>query len=88
MSTDIWGIIFSRFGTFYKSKQALAKQATRAMYSLLRKIKKFLLLIDTQIELFEKTVKPIILYGCELWAFESNEVLEKVQLKFLKHKLK
>ena len=37
------GIIFSRSGTFYKSKQALAKQATRAIYSLLRKVKKFLL---------------------------------------------
>ena len=82
------GIIFSRSGTFSKSKQALAKQATWAMYSLLRKIKKFLLPIDTQIELFEKTVKPILLYGCELWAFESNEALEKVQLKFLKHILK
>ena len=33
-------------------------------------------------------MKPILLYGCELWAFESNEALEKVQLKFLKHILK
>ena len=51
------GIIFSRSGSFYKTKQEIANQATRAMYSLLRKIKRLALPIDTQIDLFEKTVK-------------------------------
>ena len=35
----------------------------------------------------KKTVKPILFYGCELWAFENNQILEKVQLKFLKYML-
>ena len=48
-------------------------------------MKRLALPIDTQIDLFEKTVKPILLYGCELWAFENNQSLEKVQLKFLKY---
>ena len=55
------------------------------MYSLLRKMKRLALPIDTQIDLFEKTVKPILLYGCEPWAFVNNQILEKVQLKFLKY---
>ena len=55
------------------------------MYSLLRKMKRLVLPTDTQIDLFEKTVKPILLYGCELWAFENNQILKKVQLKFLKY---
>ena len=80
-----FGIIFSRYGSFYKTKQKIANQATRTMYSLLRKMKRLVLPTDTQIDLFEKTVKPILLYGCELWAFENNQILKKVQLKFLKY---
>ena len=38
-----------------------------------------------QIDLFDKLVKPIILYGCEVWGFGNNDVIERVQLKFLKY---
>ena len=58
------------------------------MYSLLRKIKKLSLPVDMQIDLFNKTVKPILLYGCEVCGFGNNDMLERVQLKFLKYILK
>ena len=29
-------------------------------------------------------VKPILLYGCEIWGFGNNDVLKKVHLKFCK----
>jgi hypothetical protein len=29
-------------------------------------------------------VKPILLYGCDIWGFGNNDVLEKVHLKFCK----
>ena len=29
-------------------------------------------------------IKPILLYGCEVWGFGKNEVLERVHLKFCK----
>ena len=38
-----------------------------------------------QIELFDKTIKPILLYGCELYGRESVQTLERIQLKFLKY---
>ena len=38
-----------------------------------------------QIELFNKTVKLILLYGCEIYGPESVETLERIQLKFLKY---
>lgn len=44
--------------------------------------------IDMQLELFNKLVKPILLYGCEIWGFGNIEVIEKVQLKFIKSILK
>jgi hypothetical protein len=40
-----------------------------------------------QIDLFDNLVKPILLYGCECWGFGNNSILEKVQLKYLKHLL-
>jgi hypothetical protein len=29
-------------------------------------------------------VKPILLYGCEIWGFSNIELLERIQLKFCK----
>ncbi len=57
------------------------------MYSLLSKIRKHSLPIDIQIDLFDKTIKPILLYGSEIWGFGKNNILERVQLKFYKHVL-
>ena len=54
------------------------------MFSLLRKIRVLNLPIDMQIELFNKLIKPILLYGCEIWAFGNLDIIERVQLKFLK----
>ena len=62
--------------------QCIANQATRAMFSLLKKARDLLLPIDLQIELFQKTIKPILLYGCEVWGFGDLSVIERVQLNF------
>ena len=29
-------------------------------------------------------IRPILLYGCEIWGYGNVEVIERVQLKFLK----
>ena len=46
--------------------------------------------IDTSIELFHRCVMPILLYGSEVWAFDSNniaalDVLYKGFLKQIMH---
>lgn len=79
------GIYFSRTGSFTKTKKYLAEQANKAMFSLLRKINNLSLPYDIQIDLFEKTIKPILLYGCEIWGFGNIDILERVQLKFYKY---
>lgn len=53
------------------------------MFSLLRKIRILNLPLEIQIQLFDKMIKPILLYGCEIWGFGNLELLESVQLKFL-----
>ena len=54
------------------------------MFPLLRKIRVLHVPIVMQIELFNKLIKPILLYGCEIWAFGNLDIIERVQLKFLK----
>ena len=39
---------------------------------------------DIQIEMFQKTVKPILLCACEICGHGNVDILEQIQLKFLK----
>jgi hypothetical protein len=52
------------------------------MYEVLKLGRKHNLSIKCLLSLFDKMVKPILLYGCEIWGFGNNDVLEKVHLKF------
>ena len=78
------GIIMSRNGSYLKSLNHAAEQATRAMYGLFSKVRHLSLPVDIIIELYEKTIKPILLYGCEIWGSGKFDILERVQLKFFK----
>ena len=78
------GIVFNYNGKFNKAKKLLVDQGKRAMYALISKSRKLNLPIDIQIHLFDTLVMPILLYGCEIWGFENNDILEKLHLKFCK----
>ena len=82
------GIYFSRSGSFNIAKKHIANQGKKALYALLKRSKQLCLPIDLQIELFNKLVKPILLYGSEVWGYGNIEIIERVHLKFLKHILK
>ena len=58
------------------------------MYSLIKNSNRLDLPIDLQIELFNKTIKPILLYGAEIWGYGNLDIIERVQLRFLKIILK
>ena len=79
-------ILFCRSRSFSAAKKYIANQATRAMFSLLKKTRDLLLPLDLQIELFQKTIKPILLYGYEIWGYGNLKVLEQVKLKKIKTK--
>ena len=78
------GIFLSRTGSYIKTKKHIADQANKALYSLLRKARTLNLPIDLQIDMFNKVIKPILLYGCEVWGYGNLDVIERVQLKFFK----
>jgi hypothetical protein len=78
------GVKFNYNNKFKKAQQLQLSLANRAMFSLLRKCRQLNLPLDIQLELFEKCVHPILLYGCEIWAYENMDVVTKLQLRFLK----
>ena len=78
------GIFLARSGSFLKAKNHIVEQANNALFSLQRKIRFLNLPIDLQFDLFNKMIKPILLYGCELWGFGNIDSIERVQLKFFK----
>ena len=78
------GILFCRSGSFLRAKKYIADQARKAVFALLKKAKQLLLPIDIQLDLFNKCIRPILLYGCEVWGYGNVEISEQVQLRFLK----
>ena len=62
----------------------MAEQANKVLFSLLKKSRSLALSFDIQIDLFNKMIKPILLYGSEIWGTGNIDILERVQLKFFK----
>ena len=78
------GVILNYNGSFRLALDNLRSQASRAMFSLISKTRRLGLSIETQLDLFDKTILPIMLYGCEIWGFTDVSILEKLHLKYLK----
>ena len=77
------GLIFSVSGSFLSTKKALVNKANKAMYEVLKKGCLHNLSVKCQYDLFDKIAKPILLYGCEIWGYGNNQIIERVQLKML-----
>ena len=76
------GIYFSQSGAFASEKKHVAEQANKAVFSFIKNIKRLSLPYDIQIDLFEKNIKPILLYGCEIWGVGNVDIIERVQLNY------
>ena len=81
------GVLFSYNGLFKLCKQRVKDQATRGVFALLSRGRQLKLPVDVMVEMFQKTIVPILLYGSEVWGCENSKMLEAVQLKFCKYLL-
>ena len=45
------------------------------MYGAIRKIRQYNLFVESQLDLFDKVVAPVLLYGCEIWGFETQALV-------------
>ena len=52
---------------------------------MIKKCRNLNLPFAIQTDLFNKTIKPIMLYRCEVWGFGNCDVIERIQLKFYKY---
>ena len=77
-------ITFTKSGKFIKTIKENISKARRAFHLLMKNCKKKLIPLDCRIELFEKCIEPIMLYGCELWGIEKSDILEVFRLKCYK----
>ena len=76
------GIYFSQSGAFASAKNHIAEQANKAVLSLLKNIKRLSLpLIYKSTCSEKKTIKPILLYGCEIWGVGNVDIIEKGAIK-------
>ena len=82
------GVSFTKSGRFRNTINKNISKARRAAFSLLRNCRQNCLPIDCQLELFQKCIEPILLYGCEVWGFENVSSIEKFRLKMYKTILK
>ena len=82
------GTTFNYNGTFHKARAKQARQARKASYSLITRIKQLNLTFEVSIELFERLVIPILLYGSEIWGYEDPKqveiMLNKTMRRFMK----
>ena len=83
------GVVFNFDGSFKKAidhQKAVGQRALQALYS---KIRILALDVDTSLELYQRYVMPILLYGSEIWAFDKTNVasLEIFNRRFLKELL-
>ena len=55
------------------------------MHILIAKARKLDLPFNIQIELFDRCILPILIYGCEVWGHGNLKNIEAVHMKFLKY---
>ena len=79
------GIFFSTNLKWSLAKQTLETQAQKAILCLKRlQYKCGFLPVNVAIELFDKQILPILIYGSEIWGYEFSPVIENVQTSYLK----
>ena len=82
------GVIYTKTCNFDANKKHLADKALRAMYEVLKLGRLYKLSIKLQLDLFDKMIKPILLYGCEVWGFGKKRHFGKSSLKVLQNSFK
>merc|ERR1712013_769956 len=82
------GTTFSSNGKFSEAIEKQINQAHRALFVIKSRKDKYNLPLDIVLDLFDKMILPVLLYGCEIWGLEKLEKLENIEIfhrKFLKY---
>lgn len=78
------GVYFSSSSSFLKAGRHDIEQARKALHVFNERIRNLHLPIDIQLNLFDHTIVPILLYGSEIWGYENVDLIEKFCNAFLR----
>ena len=79
------GVILSSTLKWTKNVEALSGKALRAVAGIKRLYFRFKALpVDMVFKIFDTKIKPILLYGSEIWGFQEYDAIEKVHVKICK----
>ena len=78
------GAVFTNHRTIFKAIKHNAITRKKALHLLYKRINNLHRPLDLQLELFDSTVLPILLYGCETWGFQSSNLIHTVRNQFLR----
>ena len=78
------GVLLTKNANFYKSKMLALHKGTKVVYEVLKLGRIHSLSINCQLDLFDKMVKPTLLYGCEIWGLDNIEIIDRVHIQFCK----
>ena len=67
------GVLFCSSGLFHESKANLFQRAMKASFKLEKKLSSCNPSVNTMLHLFDHTIKPIALYGCEIWGMFNTK---------------
>ena len=79
------GIVFTTGGAFTETFSTLAGQGGKAIFKMTKYLNNFVSVSPRHhLDLFDKLVRPILQYGCEVWGFANAPVIERLHLRFCK----
>jgi hypothetical protein len=78
------GVVFSSGNSFMHATKTLAGKALRSLNSLFCITRNREVPINIMFNLFDAYVLSVLNYGCEVWGFSPNEILERIHKKFCK----
>lgn len=79
------GVVFTKNGRLINAIKENIRSATKALHSLWVSFREKNIPLDCQLELAEKIIEPILLYGSEVWGYENFALIEQFRLKYLKN---
>ena len=82
------GVVFKYNNTFQAAIKNNVDKAKKVLFKLEVLFSKIDFGIDTKLHLFDAVIKPILLYGCEVWGYESMELIEIFHRYFLRRVLR
>ena len=82
------GVCFNYNNKFNVAQKYVYVKASWPVFGLLNFVRKLMLPLDIQTELFDILIVPILLYGCEVWCLMMSNLAPKLQVRFYKVILK